>query len=150
MADIPEGCTAIQPDLDRLGSWAERNQMRFNKSKCRVLHTGRNNCTHQYSLGDDLLERSSSGRDLGVPVDDRFGMSQQCALMAKKANWIPESIKKSMSSRSRKVILPLYSALVRPHLEFCVPFWRLDFMISRSPFQTLKFCDSVILNSCIV
>ena len=99
MADTPEGCAAIQQDLDRLDSWVERNQMRFNKSKCRVLHLGRNNCMHQYGLGDDLLERSSAERDLGVLVDNRLAMSQQCTLVAKKANDILGCIKKSMASR---------------------------------------------------
>jgi len=72
VVDTPEGCAAIQQDLDRLESWSERNLTKFNKGK---------------------------------------------------ANSILGCIKKSVASRTREVLLPLYSALERSHLEYCVQFW---------------------------
>ena len=54
-------------------SWMERDLMRFNKSKCRVLLLGRNNGTHLYELGSDLLERSSAEKDLGGPGGQQVG-----------------------------------------------------------------------------
>ncbi|PKU46308.1 hypothetical protein llap_3376 [Limosa lapponica baueri] len=77
--------------------------------------------------GVDLLESSSVEKDLGVLVDNRMTISKQCTLVAKKATGILGCTKKSVASRWREVILSLYSALLRPHLVYCIQFWAPQF-----------------------
>ncbi|KAJ7402319.1 hypothetical protein BTVI_87528 [Pitangus sulphuratus] len=98
VADTPECCAALQKDPNRLDR-------------------------HQYGLRANLLESSSLEKDLGVLVDSKVSMSQQCAFVAKKAHGVLGCIRKSITSRSREGILPLYSALVTPQPECCVQFW---------------------------
>ncbi|PKU48836.1 rna-directed dna polymerase from mobile element jockey-like [Limosa lapponica baueri] len=107
--------------------------MKFNKDKCKVLHLGKYNPGVQNRLGSTWLRSSSVERALGVLMDKQLNMSEQWAAAAKKTNRLLGCINKGITSRDKEVIIPLYSALVRPHLEYCVQFW------SRGLYEEISF-----------
>ena len=108
--------------------------MRFNSGKWWILHLKINNCMHQYRLGADLLERSSEENDLSVLV----GHEPQCALAAKRSMVSLECISNCVARMLRQVILPLYSVLVRSHLEYCVQFWAPQFKKDRELLERVQ------------
>jgi len=110
----------IQKNLYKLEKWACVNIMKFYIAKCKVLHLDWSKPSYIYRLGEELLKSSLRRRTWGVLVDEKLNMSQQCAPAAQKANGILGSIRRGGASRNREVIVPLYSALERPHLEYCI------------------------------
>ncbi|CAJ0964976.1 unnamed protein product [Ranitomeya imitator] len=92
-----EDSILLQMDLDKLETWAERWQMRFNNDKCKVIHMGRGNQYHHYTLNGKPLGKSDREKDLGILVNDKLTWSSQCQAAAAKANRIMGCIKRGQS-----------------------------------------------------
>lgn len=104
-----------------LEKWANRNLMELNKGKHNVLHRV-SCCRHQFILGiPDQKAAGSQGSGW-----QNLTTSQQHTLVVKKTNTILDF--QTATSRSSEVILPLYSVLVRPHLEYQVQVWATQFI----------------------
>ncbi|CAM5110189.1 unnamed protein product [Natator depressus] len=123
IANLEKDRDTLQEDLDDLVNWSNSNRMKFNSEKCKVMHLGINNKNFSYKLGTHQLEVTEEEKDLGVLVDHRMTMSRQCDMAVKKASAVLGCIRRGISSRDKEVLVPLYKALVRPHLEYCVQFW---------------------------
>ena len=62
-------------------------------------------------------------RDLGVLVHESQKTSMQVQQIIEKANGMLAFITKGIEYKGKEVLLQLYKALVRPHLEYCAQFW---------------------------
>ena len=125
----PENSTAtntlnpLQKSLQSIIEWSERNKLPLNVNKCSTLHFGKKNLKTKYMLSACPLATKTHERDLGIIVDDRLSFDQQVSLAVGKAKRLVGMMLHSFSSRSNKVILPLFRSLIRPTLEYASTVW---------------------------
>ena len=118
-----ENQVKLQKDINTLAEWADRWQMAFNASKCKVMHIGRTNVKTDYSMGDTVLAKCSSEKDLGVNLSDTLKAEKQCAEAAKKGNRVLSLIKCNFKFFTKDIIIRLHKQMVRPHLEYAIQAW---------------------------
>ena len=120
----------LQFDLNTLCEWAVDSQMFFNVDKCKVLHVGNSNVHANYTMNGVHLASVEQEKDLGVVFSNDLKPSKQCSEVVKTANKLIGFIGRAFEFRTEEIILNLYNALVRPHLEYCVqcrsPYYKKD------------------------
>ena len=115
---------SLQDDLDKLVKWSEKWQMLFNFGKCKCIHIGLGNMDEEYKMGDAVLGRTTQEKDLEVTFSADMKVSEQCGIAASKGNQILGLIRRTIICKEKQLIVPLYKAIVRPYLEYCIQAWR--------------------------
>ena len=124
-ADDTKVFRRVNNDLDRLVvKWSEKWQMLFNFGKCKCLHIGHGNLNVKYKMGDTVLGTTVKEKDLGVTITADMKVLEQCGIAALKGNQIIGLIRRNTTYKEKKLIIPLYKAIVRPHLENYIQAWR--------------------------
>ena len=104
--------------------------MLFNFGKCKCLHTGPGNTGMNYEMGGTILSKAVKENDLEVTMNANMKVSERCRIVASKGNQVPGMIRRNITYTEKSLITPLYKAIVRPHLEYCIlagnPYLRKD------------------------
>ena len=75
-------------------------------------------------MGDAVLGRTTQEKELGETFSVDVKVSEQCGIAASKGNLIMGLIRRTIMYKEKQLIVPLYKAIVRPHLEYCIQAWR--------------------------
>ena len=117
------GNELLQRDLDRTREWANKWKMEFNVDKCKIMHLGKTNPKHTYTMGGVDLAETTEERDLGVLVDNNLEFDKHIKTIVNKANRMMGLIRLGFSCMDEEIFMNLYPVLVRPLLEYCVQAW---------------------------
>ena len=114
----------IVDDLKQLESWENLWLLRFNPSKCKVIHLDFNNNPNlEYYLDGVKLNASELEKDLGVFTHESLSWKVHIKESVAKANKMICWIARNLIIREKCVMLNIYKTLIRPHLEYCVQLW---------------------------
>ena len=112
----------LQDDIDKLVKWSEKWQMLFNIGKCKCLHKGPGNTGMNYEMGGTVLSKTVNEKYSGVTMNANMKVSEQCRITASKGNQVLGMIN-DITYKEKRLIVPLYKAIVRPNLEYCIQAW---------------------------
>ena len=88
-----------------------------------MSHIGPGNTSMIYQMGGTSLSITVKEKDLGVTMNANMKVSEQCRITASKGNQVLGMIRRNITFKDKSLIVPLYKAIVRPHLEYCIQAW---------------------------
>ena len=121
-----EDAEQLQQDLEKLETWSTKWQLKFNEQKCHVLTMGKFEnirFCNRYKICDSEMEHVYTEKDLGVTVDENLNFEEHILNKVRIANALVGQIRGSFSFLDGITFKRLYTALVRPHLEYAQAVW---------------------------
>ena len=97
--------------------------MLFNFGRCKCLHTGLGNTGMNYEMGGTILSKTVKEKSLGVTMNTNMKVSEQCRVAAYKGNQVLGMIRINITYKDKSLIIYLYKAIFRPHLDYCIQAW---------------------------
>ena len=93
----------LQVDLNRLGSWSDKWQLRFHPDKCKTLHLGYKNEKRQYYLKGKEIKKVTEEKDLGIIITEDLKPKRHIAETVKKANKILGMIRRTITCKDKRL-----------------------------------------------
>ena len=119
-------CVGLQMDIYALQEWSDKWLLCFHPEKCKAMRIGKSRIEQMdYTLKDGLppMEYVESEKDIGVVIDNKLTFNQHISEKINKANSIMGVLRTTMEYMDCTTFKLLYTALVRPHLEYANQAW---------------------------
>ena len=121
--DSREDADRLQAEIDKLYEWSIKWSMKFNSSKCAVMHIGRRNECHSYTLGTSSLATTKAERDVGVIIQDNLKFDQQVKKVVNTCNRIIGQVSRSFQSKDPELMMNIYQTYILPHVDYAISVW---------------------------
>ena len=118
-----DDCDRLQQDLDGLLGWTDKWMLDFHPDKCKYMRIGRSAIEEKRYRVHNNISKTETGKDIGVIIDNKLKFSEHLSEKINKANKIVGLIRRTFVYLDSPMFKSLYTALVRPHLEYANQVW---------------------------
>ena len=129
---LDDGSSSLQEDLNKLQKWSDMWLLKFHPDKCKVMkiHRGNKENNRKYYMKkinslteENELEQVLKEKDLGIITDEKLKFEEHIQTKVNKATKVMGMIRRSFMTLDAEMFRKLFTALVRPHLEYGQAVW---------------------------
>lgn len=121
-----QDCKDLQEDIKAMQAWSEKWLLCFHPDKCKCMRIGNSDVdkfNYKLKENDKGMEFTNAEKDIGVVIDSKLTFKNHINEKVNKANSIMGVIRRTFEFLDIKTFKILYTALVRPHIEYANQIW---------------------------